>query len=218
MKNETVNFLESNKLTVSLRAFPSDTLLYTAEALINGGITSIETDFDSSDEKSEKASVQKIAALKKCFGKDIKVGAGMVRTDRQVRYAKGAGADFITAPNVVKEVLERAGLVSVVSVAGAFTATEIENATAFGADFVGLFPSKIGGNYDYAALIYETFPEVKFVGTGNLDFADIAPLSKIGITRFIIGGSLANRTLAEKREFGIITNEAKRYIDIISQL
>jgi len=218
MKTEIIEFIQENKLIVSLKGFAPDTLLYTAEALIKGGITAIETEIVSTDEKEERESLQKIAALKKCFGKDILVGANKVISDRQVRLSKGAGADFITTPCASKEVIERAALLSVVSMPGAFTATEISNAAAFGADFINLFPAKLGKDFSNSALMVETFPELNFVASGNIDFNDIAALSKIGIRHFIIGGSLSNKVLAQKGEFAIITSEAKRYLDLIKTL
>ncbi len=218
MKEDIVKKLQENRLIVSLEGFPADLLLYTAEALIKGGIKAIEVELDSSSEKAERTSLQKIAALKKCFGKDVLVGASRVLSDKGVRLIKGAGADFITAPNTKKSVIERAELISLATIPSAFTATEITAAESFGADFIGLFPSKLGTDYSYAALMASTFPEIKFVGTGNLDFNDIAPLYKAGIGLYIIGGSLANRTLAEKKEYAILENEAKRYVDFIGGL
>ncbi len=218
MKIDAINSINENKLIVSLEGFPSDMLLYTVEALIKGGIKAISVDFCSADEKAERISIQKVAALKQCFGKDILVGASRVLSDKGVRLIKGAGADFISAPNVRKSVIERAAMVSLVSIPGAFTASEIAAADSFGADFISLMPARIGSDYSYAALMAKTFPEIKLIASGDIDFNDIAPLNKAGVDKYIIGGSLANRVLAEKKEYAIITNEAKRYMDFIGNL
>ena len=218
MKADVVKKINEFRLIAALESFPADLTLYTAEALIKGGIKAIAIDLDSSDEKSERASIQKIAALKQCFGKDVLIGASRVLSDKGVRLIKGAGADFITAPNAKKSVIERAELNSLVAIPGAFTPSEIFDAASFGADFVSLYPSKIGADYSYVAMMKNTFPEIKLVGAGGLDFNDIAPLFKAGIERYIIGGSLANKTLAEKKEYAILTNEAKRYVDFIESL
>ena len=59
MKTEIIEFIQENKLIVSLKGFAPDTLLYTAEALIKGGITAIETEIVSTDEKEERENDQK---------------------------------------------------------------------------------------------------------------------------------------------------------------
>ena len=217
MKADTVKCIQECKLIVNMKGFSADMLLYSVEALIKGGIKAVEIPFiPNSSEEEERECLLKIAALKKCFGKDIKVGAGNVFSDRLVKLAKGAGADFISAPNVKREVLERAAAVGVMAIAGGYTISEIVDAADMGADFVALYPSNC--SLEYASAISEVLPHIKIMASGGVGFNDILPLSKAGIKYFTVGGSLANVTLAEKQEYGIMEMEAKRYVELISKL
>lgn len=219
MRIETVKCIEENKLIVNMKGFSADMLLYSVEALIKGGIKAVEIPFVmGGDEATEREVLLKIGALKKCFGKDIKVGGGNVVSDRAVKLAKGAGADFISAPNVCREVLERANAVGVATIPGGYTSTEILAACSLEADFVTIYPTLSGPDQHYAKVMAETLPNVKLMAAGDIDFNDIAPLYKAGIRYYTISGSLANITLAQKQEYGIMEQEAKRYVDLLGKL
>ncbi len=218
MKNNTIANIDTCRLIANMKGFSADTLLYTVEALIKGGIKAVEVAPDSLTEQGERDCVIKINGLKKCFGKDLTVGATNVFTERMVKLCKGAGADFVSSPTLNNNVLARANAVDLCAMAGGFTATEISNAVSLGADYVRLFPSTINGNTDYAALMADTFPKAKLVATGSISFEDILPLYKAGIKYFSIAGSLANLTLANKQEYEIITREAARYCETIAKL
>ena len=217
MKSDIVAKIEKSKIIAVMDGFSPDILLYTVEALQKGGITAFEIPYSLNGSETERDVLIKIAGLKKCFGKDITVGAGNVMCDNNVKLAKGASADFISAPNTNRLVLERATALNIAAISGAFTATEAENARVFGADIVKLLPTKIADSYSYAELLVNTLPHIKFMGS-NLGFNDIVPLNKIGIKTYSVGGTLANLELAKKREYDIITNEAKRYIELLNKL
>jgi len=217
MRTDTIKCIEENKLIVNMKGFSADMLLYSVEALIKGGIKAVEIPFTpNAPEEQDRECILKIAALKKCFGKDIKVGSGNTFSERLVKLAKGAGADFISAPNVNREVLSRAEAVGVMPIAGGYTVSEILSAADMGADFVALYPTL--SSLDYAARVAEALPQVRIMAKGGVDFNNIVALSKVGIKYFTVSGSLANVTLAEKQEYGIMEQEAKRYVELISKL
>ncbi len=219
MRTDTIKCIEDNKLIVNMKGFSADTLLYSVEALIKGGIKAVKIPFSSvSSEDAERECILKIAALKKCFGKDIKVGAGNVLSDRAVKLAKGAGADFISAPNVCREVIERAAAVDVAIISAGYTVSEMVNANALGADFVMLYPTMGSKNIDYVRAVSSALPHIKIMAAGEVGYDDIVPLKKAGIELFSIGGSLANVTLASKQEYGIMEMEAKRYVELLASL
>lgn len=218
MRNDTIKVLDTCKLIANMKGFSPDTLLYTVEALIKGGIKAVEIVPNDSTEEGERDCVIKINGLKKCFGKDLLVGATNVFSERLVKLAKGVGADFISIPVLNSNVLSRANAVDLCVIGGGFTATEINGSFALGSDYVKLFPSVINGGTDYAKLMAETFKGKKLIASGNINFEDITPLKRAGINYFSIGGSLANITLATKQEYGIIEKEAARYCELIEKL
>ena len=218
MKSDIVKQIETSKIIAIMDGFSPDMLLYTVEALQKGGINCFQIPFNLRSPEKERECLIKIAGLKKCFGKDITVGAGNVITDNAVKLSKGAGADFVCSPCIKAEVLSRASALNIAAISSAFTTTEVEDARVLGADMVQLLPTKINDNYDFAQLMVKTMPHIKFIGSGNLGFNDIAPLNKIGINTYSVQGSLANLELAQKREYEIITNEAKRYVELLNKL
>lgn len=218
MRNDTIKVLDKCKLIANMKGFSPDTLLYTVEALIKGGIKAVEIVPNDSTEEGERDCVIKINGLKKCFGKDLLVGATNVFSERLVKLAKGVGADFISTPVLNSNVLSRANAVDLCVIGGGFTATEINGSFALGSDYVKLFPSVINGGTDYAELMADTFKGKKLIASGNINFEDITPLKRAGINYFSIGGSLANITLATKQEYGIIEKEAARYCELIEKL
>lgn len=217
MRTEAVEKLAKKRLVAVIKDFSPDLLLYTVEALIKGGVTAVEVVETGFSPELEHEGARKVQGLKKCFGNELTVGAGNVRTDRMTKLVKSAGADFVSFPDLCRETMERADALSIATVPSAFTTSEFSAASRLGADFVKLFPTKLNGSFDYAAFVAETFPDIKTVAAGNIDFADIAALSKAGIKYFAVGASLTNRVLAEKHEYDIITNEAKRFIDALNK-
>lgn len=218
MRNDTIKVLDNCKLIANMKGFSPDTLLYTVEAMIKGGIRAVEIVPNDTTEEAERDCVIKINGLKKCFGKDLIVGAANVFSERLVKLAKGVGADFISTAVLNPNVLSRANAVDMCVIGGGFTATEINNALSLGADYVKLFPSLINGSADYAKLLAETFKGKKLIASGNISFEDITPLKHAGINYFSIGGSLANVTLANKQEYAIIEREAARYCELLEKL
>lgn len=218
MKKDTIVNIEKSRLIVNMKGFSADTLLYTVEAMIKGGIGAVEIVPEGLTETAERECSAKIAGLKKCFGKDLTVGAANVFTERFCKLAKGAGADFISCATLNKNVISRANALDLCVMSAGFTPTEIADGFSLGADFVRLFPTKIGNDWDHVAQLAETFKGAKIVASGGVDFEDILPLYKAGIKYFSIGGSLANVTLANKKEYDIITKEAERYCNALAKL
>ena len=66
MRTDTIKCIEENKLIVNMKGFSADMLLYSAEALIKGGIKAMEIPFiPAATEEKEREFPLKIAALKK---------------------------------------------------------------------------------------------------------------------------------------------------------
>lgn len=218
MRKDTIEILDRCKLIANMKGFSPDTLLYSVEAMIKGGIKAVEIVPNDNTEEGERDCVIKLGGLKKCFGKDLLVGASNVFSERLVKLAKGVGSDFISTPILNSNILSRANAVDMCVIGGGFTATEINGSFSIGSDYVKLYPSVINGGTDYAALIAETFKGKKIIASGNISFEDITPLKKAGINYFSVGGSLANVTLANKREYEIIEREAARYCELLEKL
>lgn len=218
MKSDTMKKLDKCRVTVEVANVASDVMLYTVEALVKAGISSIAIPYKTLDSSGDNDETMKISGLKKCFGGDVIVGASNVFCDRQVKIAKSAGADFVSSSVVNRDVLERAKTLNIAAFAGAYTATEVMDALINGADLVNLFPTKCDGGLGHAEAIIRKLPFAKIAATDNLRYEDIFPLAEIGIKYFEFGDALSAPEKANNGEYASITEEARRYIGLINNL
>ena len=75
------------------------------------------------------------------------VGAGTVLTTDDVDQAHAAGARFIISPNTYEPVIRRTRELGMLSMPGFFTASEAFDAMRAGADYLKLFPTRLGVTY-----------------------------------------------------------------------
>lgn len=212
MKENTLKILESEKLIAVMSGFSTDTLLYSVEALIRGGIKAVMITPESYDEAGEKDLIIKVGGIKKCFGTDLAVGAARVFCERTVKLVKGVGGDFISTLGINSAVLGRAAAVGLVTIPCAYTANEISSAFSLGGDYVCLFPTKVGGSTEYAEIMSSAFYDKKIFTSSGITLSDIPRLKSAGIHRFCTD-AIANETLAEKKAYDVITNMAKKYVE-----
>lgn len=123
--------------------------------------------------------------------KDVIVGAGTVLNVVSAEQAYNAGAKFIVSPHTDKNIINFTKSKGLISIAGAYTSSEIVNAYNLGADYVKIFPASSGGP-DYVKAIKEALPFVKILVTGginlqnSLDFIS-AGSSLLGISTALTG-------------------------------
>jgi len=122
---------------------------------------------------------------------DVIVGAGTVLNVVSAEQAYKAGAKFIVSPHTDKNIINFTKSKGLISIAGAYTSSEIVNAYNLGADYVKIFPASSGGP-DYVKAIKEALPFVKILVTGginlqnSLDFIS-AGASLLGISTALTG-------------------------------
>ncbi len=122
---------------------------------------------------------------------DVIVGAGTVLNLVSAEQAYNAGAKFIVSPHTDKNIINFTKSKGLISIAGAYTSSEIVNAYNLGADYVKIFPASSGGP-DYVKAIKEALPFVKILVTGginlqnSLDFIS-AGASLLGISTALTG-------------------------------
>ncbi len=122
---------------------------------------------------------------------DVIVGAGTVLNVVSAEQAYNAGAKFIVSPHTDKNIINFTKSKGLISIAGAYTSSEIVNAYNLGADYVKIFPASSGGP-DYVKAIKEALPFVKILVTGginlqnSLDFIS-AGASLLGISTALTG-------------------------------
>lgn len=132
-----------------------------AEALKAGGIGSIEITLRTP---------QSLEAIRRIAGEveGIEVGAGTLRTGRQIEEALSAGARFLVSPGLSPELTRAAASSPVPFLPGVSTASEAMAAAEAGFQLLKFFPAEsIGGAAALAALA-GPLPDIAFCPTGGI--------------------------------------------------
>lgn len=98
----------------------------------------------------------------------ILLGAGTVLSPQQVQEAKEAGAEFIVAPGLNRQVVERARELGLPVFPGVCTPTEIETALELGLDTVKFFPAEPMGGLKFLRAVSAPYGSIQFIPTGGI--------------------------------------------------
>ncbi|MEO6150698.1 MAG: bifunctional 4-hydroxy-2-oxoglutarate aldolase/2-dehydro-3-deoxy-phosphogluconate aldolase [Mucilaginibacter sp.] len=199
--------LEHKIVAIIRGANPAD-VLKIAEALYAGGIRVLEITMNS----AEPLAVIKEVSAK--MGDKMVIGAGTVLEVQEARDAVAAGAQFILSPVVDEEVIKVAKGLGVVSIPGAYTATEIFKAYKYGADIIKVFPATSPG---YIKDIAGPLPQIPLLPTGGINLQNVGEYKKAGAVGFGMGTSLVNTKLPVTEAYlAEITANAKKLVQAIN--
>ena len=138
------------------------------------------------------------------------IGAGTVLTEAQVLLTKNSGGKFIISPNCDRGVISKTNSLGLVSIPGALTPTEAQNAYTYGADFVKLFPiANIG--FEYFKAIKAPLSHIPFLAVGGVNLSNIKDYLKAGALGFGIGSNIIDKKLIAEEKFSEISELAKKY-------
>lgn len=137
MRNQVIKSILENKIIAIVRGANVEQAVLTAEAVFKGGIKLIEVTFNQKNKDSFCDTVSAIRAIRENFPEMI-VGAGTVLSLEQVDLALSAGAKYIVSPDTDEEVIKYSVSKGLVTLPGAYTASEVKRAYNAGADFVKL--------------------------------------------------------------------------------
>lgn len=217
MREEIIENICTNKIIAIVRNVPTEKLKQTAEAIIRGGINSLEVTFDATGKTPDEQTAENIAGLVKEFSGAAYIGAGTVLTEKQVFLLKQAGGEFIISPDVRENVIKRTRELDLVSIPGALTPTEIQSAHLYGADFVKLFPiSQLGA--DYAKAIRAPLKHIRMLAVGGVTEQNLSQYLSAGICGFGVGGNIVDLKAIAKNDFALIQSRAEAYVKRIREI
>ncbi len=147
------------------------------DALVAAGVAVVELALDSD------AALGALARLR--ARGDVGVVAGSVRTPAQAEAAIEAGAEAISSPALVLEVLEACRALAIPAFPGAITPTEVEQAWGLGASLVRLFPAGPGGP-DYVRTLRGALPEVGLLAAGGIGAGNAAAFLAAGAVAVVV--------------------------------
>ena len=202
--------LQQHKIIAIIRGAQPDDVLSIVNALFEGGVRAVEITLNSTDALEQ---INKVS--NKLKGKML-VGAGTVLDASSALEAIEAGAQFIISPSVDAETIQLTKQKGIVSIPGAFTATEIVTAHKAGADIIKIFPAS---SPQYFRDLMGPLSHIPMMPTGGINLDNILDYKEAGAVAFGIGSSLVNTkkpmTALYLEE---LTVRAKQFMQAVSNL
>ena len=140
MRKKIIETIEREKIITIVRGVESDKLIPLAEAMYDGGIRLLEITYSADGSTSNEETAKNIEMLSNHFEGKMFIGAGTVLTEKQVELTKKAGGKFVISPDTYENVIKKTREFDMISMPGALTPSDIQNAHRCGADFVKLVP------------------------------------------------------------------------------
>jgi 2-dehydro-3-deoxyphosphogluconate aldolase/(4S)-4-hydroxy-2-oxoglutarate aldolase len=178
---KTIDKLLSEKMMTLVRSKSQSEGQAMADALIEAGVKVIEITLTT------PGALKIIEKLLK--NKDLLVGAGTVRTVKDVKKVEDVGASFIVSPDTNEDVIKATKKLKLVSMPGVSTPTEVAIAEESGADILKLFPAAILGPA-HLKMIREPFPNNRWCPTAGITLESIPKWFEAGADLVGLGGPL----------------------------
>jgi 2-dehydro-3-deoxyphosphogluconate aldolase/(4S)-4-hydroxy-2-oxoglutarate aldolase len=188
---KTMNKLLTEKMMTLVRCNTQAQGQEMADALVDAGVKVIEITLTT------PGALKIIEKLLK--NKDLLVGAGTVRTAKDVKKVEAIGGRFIVSPDTNEEVIAATKKLKLVSMPGVSTPTEVGIAIDAGADILKLFPASVLGPAHLKS-IREPFPNNRWCPTAGVTLESIPKWFEAGADLVGLGGPLTKDGAAGVRK------------------
>jgi 2-dehydro-3-deoxyphosphogluconate aldolase/(4S)-4-hydroxy-2-oxoglutarate aldolase len=158
-----------------------------------------------------------IERIAKHYGDKALLGAGTVLDPDACRAAIAAGAAFIVAPNLDRQVLAAAQYAGAVCIPGALTPTEVLTAHQAGADMVKIFPCGPVGGPRYIRALRGPFPDIELVPTGGITLEAVPEFITAGVAALGIGGEIVDAAALRAGNLERIGVNAREFLAAVRQ-
>ena len=149
-----------------------------------------------------------------CRAKDLNKPKEIMLQKTLWEKRKQATANIMTERGIHLR-LCRSIQVDMVSLPGAYTATEAKKAHNAGADFVKLFPC-IGNAPAYLKALSAPLNHIRFLAVGGVNADNCAAFMNAGAYGVGVGGCLVNKEWVAQERYDLITAEARRFVENIN--
>ena len=220
MKNEmpqtsadtAAEIIERVGLIPVLRARSAAQAHAVVQAMIAGGVTVVEVTMTVPN------AIDLLKELKQEYGSRVLLGSGTVTTAAEAQATINAGAEFVVSPSLHPEVIQVTKTNGKLSIPGALTPTEVITAHRAGAHYVKIFPCSAMGGAPYLKSLLAPFPFLKLIPTGGVTLDTAASFIKAGARALGVGNDLVNLAAIDEGHPEKITETAKAYLKILSDL
>jgi len=205
--HENMQQLVDSGVIAVLRGVERDDVAQVAEALIEGGVTTLEVTADT------PGAMEMIEDLATTYGdrEDVLIGAGTVLDAETARAALLAGAEFVVSPSFHEDVVETCNRYGAVVAPGVATPTEAIEAYQTGADLVKLFPASDLGP-SYLGSIKGPLGQIPIVPTGGVGPDNAGEFIEAGACAVGAGGSLIDDEAIAAGDYDVLTDNAEALV------
>ena len=176
-----------------------------AQGCLDGGIYCLEISYTLPN------AGEVIAALREKYGDKLVVGAGTVLDAETARHAILAGAQFIIAPNLSKEVAIVCNRYQIPYAPGCTSVTEAVTGLEYGAAFIKAFPISDFYGPKMVSVFKTPIPFMPILASGGITLDNLNDYVKRGVDCCGFGGLLTKGTTEE------IAANAKKIKTIIDE-
>lgn len=204
----TLDHILKNKIVAIIRGADPTDVFRIADALELGGVNILEVTLNS---PNAFQAIRELTVKKK----NMLIGAGTVLNADDAITSVEAGAKFIISPSTNIETITTTKELGVVSIPGAYTATEVVNAYSYGADIIKIFPA---ASADYIKVLRAPLSHIPMMPTGGITVDNISDFKRAGAVAFGIGTSLVDVKHKITDEYlNRITENARKFVQAISE-
>jgi 2-dehydro-3-deoxyphosphogluconate aldolase/(4S)-4-hydroxy-2-oxoglutarate aldolase len=202
---EVLKKIKEEGICAIVRGTTADKMNRIAEALLKGGVKTIEVTFNT---PGAAAMIQELVFR---YGDEMLIGAGTVLDSETTKVAISSGASFILSPTLNIEMMRTCQRYSVLPVPGVSTPTEALTAWENGAHIVKIFPAGVFGP-DYIKQLRGPLPQIEMMAVGGVNITNFKDFINAGACSAGIGGELVNNELVKQDRFDKITERAEAYV------
>ena len=174
-------------------------------ALYNAGIRVIEVTF-----RTDKA-LESMRVITSAFP-GMYIGAGTVRTTKEVNQAIEAGCRFVVSPGVNPKIIKYCKKNDIVIIPGVATASEIEEALELGISLVKFFPCESMGGIKTIEAWARPYPDVTFLPSGGITEQNMLVYLAHKNVLAVNGTWLIDEDFHERQNFDEIEVRAKKAV------
>jgi len=202
-RSEVISQLLDPGVIPVIRASKSEHVLPVCEALLAGGLNTLEITMTTPN------ALELIQQASKRFSDRAVIGAGTVMNPAMCLDAIKAGASFVVSPVMVPGIAHVAQGADCVSIIGAFTPTEAQLAHEAGADFIKIFPADSPA---FIKAILSPMPHLKLIPTSGINLKNAPEYFAIGCPLVGVASNLVSAKIMQEENWTELTRLAAEFV------
>jgi 2-dehydro-3-deoxyphosphogluconate aldolase / (4S)-4-hydroxy-2-oxoglutarate aldolase len=207
---DTLKFIEDQKMIAVVRASEHSDADAVAKALIDGGIRVLEV---TPNIPQYLKLIENLSNLKQ-----VVVGLGSATDGEQAHRAINAGARYVSSHYTDKNIFTVCKNNNAIVIQGAATVTEAVEAYTLGVDLIKIYPANFLGEAPYLNRLKRSFPFLKLIPAGGVNLDNFMEYLKAGASACVIGRSICDKSIIRGDQWPEVTERAKQFVQKLDTL